>query len=217
MESLKKYFPDLSADIMGKFEAIGPVYTEWNSKINVISRKDIDNLYAHHVLHSLAIARTFCFPAGARVLDVGTGGGFPGIPLAIMFPEVKFTLLDSIGKKLLVAEAAAKAAGLDNVTLVHKNAAEERGQYNYIVSRAVMNAADLLKMTKKTISGEHIDGQPNGMIVLKGGDLTPEFTKLEILKRTDRRLRGGTLSTFKIADMFDEEYYAEKYVVQLLF
>lgn len=217
MESLKNYFPDLSAGIMGKFEAIGPVYTEWNSKINVISRKDIDNLYAHHVLHSLAIARTFSFPAGARVLDVGTGGGFPGIPLAIMFPEVKFTLLDSIGKKLLVAEAAAKAAGLDNVSLVHKNAAEERGQYNYIVSRAVMNAADLLKMTKKTISGEHIDGQPNGMIVLKGGDLTLELTKLEILKRTDRRLRGGTLSTFKIADMFNEEYYAEKYVVQLLF
>lgn len=216
-EIISKYFPDIYEAKLAKFEKLGDVYREWNAKINVISRKDIDNLYEHHILHSLAIAKTISFPDGAKVLDVGTGGGFPGIPLAIMFPNVEFTLIDSIGKKLNVADAAAKAAGLTNVKLVHENAMDERGLYNYVVSRAVMNAANLLKMTLKNLTRPQIGETPNGLIVLKGGDLSEELMDLERVKSLNKRLRKGFIRTLKINDLFKEDYYDEKYVVQMFF
>ena len=216
-EIIRKYFPDIDEATFAKFEKLGDVYREWNAKINVISRKDIDNLYEHHILHSLAIAKTFCFPDNAKVLDVGTGGGFPGIPLAIMFPNVEFTLIDSIGKKLTVADAAAKVAGLANVKLVHENAMDERGLYNYVVSRAVMNAASLLKMTLKNLTRPMIGDTPNGLIVLKGGDLSEELMDLERMKSLNKRLRKGFIRTLKINDLFKEDYYDEKYVVQMFF
>lgn len=216
-EIIRKYFPDIDEATFSKFEKLGDVYREWNAKINVISRKDIDNLYEHHILHSLAIAKTFSFPDNAKVLDVGTGGGFPGIPLAIMFPNVEFTLIDSIGKKLTVADAAAKAAGLANVKLVHENAMDERGLYNYVVSRAVMNAASLLKMTLKNLTRPMIGDTPNGLIVLKGGDLSEELMDLERMKSLNKRLRKGFIRTLKINDLFKEDYYDEKYVVQMFF
>ncbi len=216
-EIIRKYFPDIDEATLAKFEKLGDVYREWNAKINVISRKDIDNLYEHHILHSLAIAKTFSFPDNAKVLDVGTGGGFPGIPLAIMFPNVEFTLIDSIGKKLTVADAAAKTAGLANVKLVHENAMDERGLYNYVVSRAVMNAASLLKMTLKNLTRPMIGDTPNGLIVLKGGDLSEELMDLERMKSLNKRLRKGFIRTLKINDLFKEDYYDEKYVVQMFF
>ncbi len=216
-EIISKYFLDIDEAKLAKFEKLGDVYREWNAKINVISRKDIDNLYEHHILHSLAIAKTISFPDGAKVLDVGTGGGFPGIPLAIMFPNVEFTLIDSIGKKLNVADAAAKAAGLTNVKLVHENAMDERGLYNYVVSRAVMNAANLLKMTLKNLTRPQIGETPNGLIVLKGGDLSEELMDLERVKSLNKRLRKGFIRTLKINDLFKEDYYDEKYVVQMFF
>lgn len=216
LEAIKEYFPAIGDEQQGRLEAIVPVYEDWNSKINVISRKDIDNIREHHILHSLAIAKTIDFPAGSTVLDVGTGGGFPGIPLAIMFPEVHFCLLDSIGKKLRVAEAAARAAGLDNVSLKHCNVADETAQYDYVVSRAVMNGAKLLRLTKKNIKGNGSAGS-SGVIMLKGGDLANEMEEMERLVYSDRRFRKAAIKAFRINDFFKEEYFAEKYVVQVLF
>lgn len=216
-DTIARHFPELDGNRISKFAVLADVYKEWNAKINVISRKDIDNLYEHHVLHSLAIARSFAFPDNSKVLDVGTGGGFPGIPLAIMFPNVEFTLIDSIGKKLLVADAAAKAAGLENVRLIHCNAKDERGSYNYVVSRAVMNAANLLNMTLKNITRPKTENRPNGLIVLKGGDLSEELMELERMKSQNKRLKKGFIRTLKIKDMFREDYFEEKYVVQMFF
>lgn len=216
LEAIKEYFPAIGDEQLERLEAIVPVYEDWNSKINVISRKDIDNIREHHILHSLAIAKTIDFPAGSTVLDVGTGGGFPGIPLAIMFPEVHFCLLDSIGKKLRVAEAAARAAGLDNVSLKHCNVADETAQYDYVVSRAVMNGAKLLRLTKKNIKGNGSAGS-SGVIMLKGGDLADEMEEMERLVYSDRRFRKAAIKAFRINDFFKEEYFAEKYVVQVLF
>ena len=217
IEVLKKYFPQLDDKKLKAYEGLVPVYEDWNSKINVVSRKDISNLFEHHILHSLAIAKVIQFPKEAKVLDVGTGGGFPGIPLAIMFPESNFTLIDSIGKKLIVANAAMKSAGLENVNIVHRNAIEETGKYNYIVSRAVMNAADLLKMVVKNISTCNVDSSRNSLIVLKGGDLSNELMDLERLRRSDKRLRKFVINTIKISNYFQEDFFKEKYVVQLLF
>lgn len=216
LEAIKEYFPAIGDEQLERLEAIVPVYEDWNSKINVISRKDIDNIREHHILHSLAIAKTIDFPADSTVLDVGTGGGFPGIPLAIMFPEVHFCLLDSIGKKLRVAEAAARAAGLDNVSLKHCNVADETAQYDYVVSRAVMNGAKLLRLTKKNIKGNGSAGS-SGVIMLKGGDLADEMEEMERLVYSDRRFRKAAIKAFRINDFFKEEYFAEKYVVQVLF
>lgn len=218
LEAIKEYFPTIGDEQLERLEAIVPVYEDWNSKINVISRKDIDNIREHHILHSLAIAKTIDFPAGSTVLDVGTGGGFPGIPLAIMFPEVHFCLLDSIGKKLRVAEAAAQAAGLNNVSLKHCNVADETAQYDYVVSRAVMNAAKLLRLTKKNIHSQGPAGSGNsGVIMLKGGDLANEMEEVERLVYSDRRFRKASIKAFRINDFFKEEYFAEKYVIQVLF
>jgi 16S rRNA (guanine527-N7)-methyltransferase len=174
VKNIETYFPALTTLQKNQFEALFGLYSEWNSKINVISRKDIHHLYLHHVLHSLAIARYITFTPGTSIMDVGTGGGFPGIPLAILFPEVKFLLLDSIGKKIRVAEEVAAAVGLTNVDVVHARAEEEKRLFHFIVSRAVMPLPELISITRKNITNEEINAIPNGFICLKGGDLSAE-------------------------------------------
>ena len=158
-----------------QFAQLDALYREWNSKINVISRKDIDNLYEHHVLHSLAIAKLLPFQPGTSILDVGTGGGFPGIPLAILFPECRFMLIDSIGKKIKVATEVAQALGLSNVVCKQERAEEEKQKFDFVVSRAVMPLPDLVKLVRKNISDKHRNAVPNGVVVLKGGDLKEEL------------------------------------------
>ena len=158
-----------------QFAQLDALYRDWNSKINVISRKDIDNLYEHHVLHSLAIAKLLPFQPGTTILDVGTGGGFPGIPLAILFPECQFTLVDSIGKKIKVASEVAKALGLTNVVCKKERVEEEKQKFDFVVSRAVMPLPDLVKLVRKNISTKHRNAVPNGLVVLKGGDLQAEI------------------------------------------
>lgn len=158
-----------------QFAQLDALYREWNSKINVISRKDIDNLYERHVLHSLAIAKLLPFQPGTTIMDVGTGGGFPGIPLAIMFPECQFLLIDSIGKKIKVASEVAQAVGLTNVVCKQERAEEEKQKFDFVVSRAVMPLPDLVKLVRKNISNKHRNAVPNGLIVLKGGDLEAEL------------------------------------------
>lgn len=158
-----------------QFAQLDALYRDWNSKINVISRKDIDNLYEHHVLHSLAIAKLLPFQPGTTILDVGTGGGFPGIPLAIMFPECEFMLIDSIGKKIKVASEVAQALELTNVVCKQERAEEEKQKFDFVVSRAVMPLPDLVKLIRKNVSNKHRNAVPNGLIVLKGGDLKAEI------------------------------------------
>lgn len=158
-----------------QFAALEVLYPEWNSKINLISRKDIDNLVEHHLLHSLAIAKFIQFKPGTTIMDVGTGGGFPGIPLAILFPECRFTLIDSIGKKIHVAEDIAKQIGLTNVECIQERAEEEKRQFDFVVSRAVMPLPDLVKLIKKNVHHKHKNAMPNGLIVLKGGNLDSEI------------------------------------------
>lgn len=158
-----------------QFAALDALYRDWNSKINVISRKDIDNLYEHHVLHSLAIAKLLPFQPGTTIMDVGTGGGFPGIPLAILFPECQFLLIDSIGKKIKVATEVAQALGLTNVVCKQERAEEEKQKFDFVVSRAVMPLPDLVKLVRKNISNKHRNAVPNGLVVLKGGDLKDEL------------------------------------------
>lgn len=158
-----------------QFAALEVLYPEWNSKINLISRKDIDNLVEHHLLHSLAIAKFIQFQPDTTIMDVGTGGGFPGIPLAILFPECRFTLIDSIGKKIHVAEDIAKQIGLTNVECIQERAEEEKRQFDFVVSRAVMPLPDLVKLVKKNVHHKHKNAMPNGLIVLKGGNLDSEI------------------------------------------
>jgi len=158
-----------------QFAQLDILYRDWNSKINVISRKDIDNLYEHHVLHSLAIAKLVPFQPDTTIMDVGTGGGFPGIPLAILFPECRFLLIDSIGKKIKVASEVAKALGLTNVICKQERVEEEKQKFDFIVSRAVMPLPDLVKLVRKNISKKHRNAVPNGLVVLKGGDLKEEL------------------------------------------
>ncbi len=175
MKEIATYFPSLTSRQEARFEALHELYAYWNARINVISRKDIDNLYPHHVLHSLAIAKYIHFAPGTTIMDVGTGGGFPGIPLAIFFPEVQFLLLDSIGKKIKVASEIAKVLELDNVETIHSRVEEEKRKFHFIVSRAVMPLPDLVKATRKNVSGKQLNALPNGLICLKGGDLTAEI------------------------------------------
>ena len=189
-----------------QFAQLDALYRDWNSKINVISRKDIDNLYAHHVLHSLAIAKWIPFMPGTTILDVGTGGGFPGIPLAILFPECQFTLIDSIGKKIKVASEVATALGLTNVVCKQERAEEEKQKFDFVVSRAVMPLPDLVKLVRKNISSKHRNAMPNGIVVLKGGDLKAELAPYQ-----------KTAEVTPCSQWFKGEWFNEKYVLYLPF
>ena len=202
MDIILKYFPDITEEQKKQFAALYDLYTEWNAKINVISRKDIENLYEHHVLHSLGIARVIQFRAGSRIMDLGTGGGFPGIPLAILFPEVHFHLVDSIGKKVRVATEVATAIGLKNVTFRHARAEEEKQTFDFVVSRAVMPLADLIKIIKKNISVKQQNALPNGLICLKGGEL--EHEAMPFKHKTVMH---------NLNDEFEEEFFKTKKVV----
>ena len=199
MEIITKYFNNLTEEQRTQFAALYDLYTDWNSKINVISRKDIQNLYEHHVLHSLGIAEIINFKPGTKIMDLGTGGGFPGIPLAIMFPECQFHLVDSIGKKVRVATEIATAIGLKNVTFRHCRAEEEKQKFDFVVSRAVMPLADLLKIIRKNISKEQKNGLPNGLICLKGGELEKERSAVK-----------GLVEETALSDYFSEEYFETK-------
>lgn len=178
MDEILKYFPQLSGRQQEQFAQLGELYPEWNEKINVISRKDIDNLYTNHILHSLAIAKFITPVDGTAILDMGTGGGFPGIPLAVMWPGCRFHLIDRIGKKIKVATDIAEKIGLSNVTFQHGDIGECRVKYDFVVSRAVMRLDELVPLVKKNISRESRNAYPNGIICLKGGDLTSETHNL---------------------------------------
>lgn len=202
MELILKYFPDLTEEQKGQFAALYDLYTDWNSKINVISRKDIGNLYEHHVLHSLGIAKVIRFAPGTKIMDLGTGGGFPGIPLAILFPEVQFHLVDSIGKKVRVATKVAGSIGLKNVTTRHARAEEEKQLFDFVVSRAVMPLTDLLKIIRKNISPKQQNALPNGLICLKGGELEKEAMPV----------RNKT-TMWDLKEFFGEEFFETKKAV----
>ena len=189
---------------MAQLARLDGLYREWNDKINVISRKDIDNLYEHHVLHSLSIGKYISFRPATSILDVGTGGGFPGIPLAILFPQCRFHLIDSIGKKVRVATEVAKAIGLRNVRCTHENVKEERGRYDFVISRAVMNAPELTRLVQNKISRVGNNALPNGIICLKGGDLGEELSNLN---------RWHELTD--ISDYFSEPYFETKKILYI--
>ena len=201
-EIIIKYFDGLTLEQQRQFKALGSLYEDWNAKINVISRKDTNNLYEHHVLHSLGIAKVINFKPGTMVMDLGSGGGFPGIPLAIFFPEVKFHLIDSIGKKIRVATEISQSIGLKNVSFAHERAEEEKAKFDYVVSRAVMPLGDLVKLAKKNIKKQQQNALPNGIICLKGGELEQEISHLK-----SRSL------TWDLSDFFDETYFETKKVV----
>lgn len=202
LATLFSYFPELTETQREQFKALYELYTDWNAKINVISRKDIENLYVHHVLHSLGIVKMVRFKEGSSVMDLGTGGGFPGIPLAIFYPEVQFHLVDSIGKKIKVGEAVAEAIGLKNITFRHARGEEEKGKFDFVVSRAVMPLADLVKIVRKNIRKEQQNAMPNGLICLKGGELNHEILPF--------RNQAVTIS---LSDYFIETYFETKKVV----
>ena len=204
MEQIIKYFPKLSDNQIHQYEMLMDLYKDWNAKINVISRKDIDNLYEHHVLHSLAIAKAIGFKPGTEILDFGTGGGFPGIPLAIMFPECQFKLIDGTGKKILVATEVAKAVGLKNVVAEHLRGEDEKGRYDFVVNRAVMPLPDLVKIVRKNISKTQRNAMMNGVICLKGGNVEAEVQPY-------RRI----VEVSDISQWFTEEWFREKNVIYL--
>ena len=204
MEEILKYFTDLSEEQRRQFAMLDELYHDWNSKINVISRKDIDNLYEHHVLHSLAIAKFLRFKPQTRILDFGTGGGFPGIPLAIMFPECNFKLIDGTGKKIRVATEVANAIGLRNCNAVQLRGEEEKGKYDFVVSRAVMPLPDLMRIVKKNIAKGGSNALPNGVICLKGGDLQAEIHPYR-----------NIVETVELTNWFNEVWFREKHVIYL--
>jgi 16S rRNA (guanine527-N7)-methyltransferase len=205
-DTILRYFPDISDSQISRFSRLKEIYQEWNSRINLISRKDFDNFYVHHVLHSLAVAKIIHFEKGTRILDVGTGGGFPGIPLAIMFPYAEFSLLDSIEKKIRVVKSVADEITLTNVNPIRKRVEEETGKYDFIVSRAVTEFPEFVKVTGKNIEPGNNNKKRNGIICLKGGDLSGELGSY--LNRT---------IIWNIRDFFYEPYFETKKIVYLPF
>ena len=204
MDEILKYFPNLTEKQKNQYNALYELYVDWNSKINVISRKDIDNLYERHVLHSLGIAEFIKFKPNSAILDVGTGGGFPGIPLAIMFPKVQFTLIDSIGKKIKVGTEVANAIGLKNISFKHLRVQDEKGKFDFVVSRAVMPLDELVKLVKKNISPKQQNALPNGLICLKGGELQHEILPFK-----------NIAETCELGEIFEGEFFKTKKVVYL--
>ncbi len=203
MELLEKYFPQLSPGQYDQFAALDELYRHWNEQINVVSRKDIDALYERHVLHSLGIAKVVRFNASARILDVGTGGGFPGIPLAILYPDTEFVLVDSIGKKIKVVNQVAQALGLNNVSAFHQRAESIEGSFDFVVTRAVTRMQGLVQWTHQKIRLESLHELPNGILALKGGDLSDEL----------RRYKKASI--YPLSDYFDAEFFETKVVVHL--
>lgn len=197
---LLKYFPDLTEKQLEQFDKLEDLYNEWNEKINVISRKDMESLYEKHILHSLAIAKVMEFASGTKVLDIGTGGGFPGIPLAILFPEAEFTLIDSIGKKINVVNAVSEGVGLKNVTAIHGRAEQLKEKFHFVVSRAVTQMPEFLKWLKGKFEKDQFNPKHNGILYLKGGDLAEE-------------LAGIKAEIFSLKNYFDEEFFETKKVV----
>ena len=204
MEEILKYFSNLSDEQQQQFAVLSNLYKDWNQKINVVSRKDIDNIYLHHILHSLAIAQYIRFKDETHILDFGTGGGFPGIPLAIVFPKCRFKLIDRTAKKIKVTQEISRAIGLENVIAEQCAGEEEKGKYEFVVSRAVMPLGDLLKITRKNISKQQFNAIPNGLICLKGGDLSAEI-------RQFKKISDVT----PITNWFKEAWFREKNVIYL--
>ena len=202
MQIIHKYFPDLTEKQIEQFTDLQQLYQHWNAQINVISRKNMDTLYTNHILHSLAIAKVIQFEKGTKILDIGTGGGFPGIPLAILFPEVEFLLVDSIGKKIIVVNEVSNAIGLSNVRTVHERAESINETFDFVVSRAVTNMTDFKKWVKGKFNNTHNNTLNNGILYLKGGDLSEE-------------LRGISHYKYEIADFFEEEFFETKKVIYI--
>lgn len=204
MQIIQKYFPNLSNESRKQFELLSQLYSEWNEKINVISRRDIDELYERHVLHSLAISRLIQFQPGSEILDVGTGGGFPAIPLAILFPESTFTACDSIGKKIKVVHEVAQGLGLRNLHGIHANVKQVSSKYDFVVSRAVMRLEKLVPLVRKNISRNQNNALPNGLICLKGGDLQEELSSF-----------SESAEEFDISMYFEEDFFETKKIIYL--
>ena len=204
MQIIEKYFPELTGQQIEQLAALQALYEDWNAKINVISRKDIDHLYEHHVLHSMAIGKFIHFRPGTKILDFGTGGGFPGIPLAILFPECQFKLIDGTGKKIRVAQEVCQAIGLKNCTPEHLRGEDEKGKYEFVVSRAVMPLPDLVKLVRKNMSKTQRNAMPNGVICLKGGNIESEIQSFRKLAETAQ-----------LSQWFEEEWFKEKYCIYL--
>ncbi len=202
MQKIRKYFPDLTKKQIQQFTDLQKLYRHWNAQINLISRKDIEELYTNHVLHSLAIAKVIAFEKGTKILDIGTGGGFPGIPLAILFPEAEFLLVDSIGKKIKVVNEISSAIGLTNVRTMHERAENIKETFDFVVSRAVTNVTDFKKWVKGKFNKIHNNTLNNGILNLKGGDLTKE-------------LKGISHQQYNIADFFKEDFFETKKVVYI--
>ena len=202
MQIIHKYFPELTEKQIEQFTDLQQLYQHWNAQINVISRKNMDTLYTNHILHSLSIAKVIQFEKGSKILDIGTGGGFPGIPLAILFPEVDFLLVDSIGKKIKVVNEVSKAIGLTNVIALHERAENIKDTFDFVVSRAVTNMSDFKKWVKGKFNNTHNNTLNNGILYLKGGDLSEE-------------LRGISHVKYEIADLFEEEFFETKKVIYI--
>jgi len=204
MEQIIKYFPNLSERQLEQLSQLKVLYRDWNEQINVISRKDIENLYAHHVLHSMAIAKLISFKKGASILDLGTGGGLPGIPLAILFPDTSFTLVDGTGKKIKVADAISREIGLRNVKTLHIRAEEVRQKFDFVVCRAVASLDKLVGWSRRLVAKKHQHALPNGLITLKGGDIRAEKKLLH---------PGEYVEVFPLSDWFELPFFEEKYIV----